>query len=164
MFSSSRPKQPIVVADLRQFSCFSWHVTVRSSIRRYALATPASVHCMSRQLLFGDLSLALGSGHPRNGELFTIHRIISHWINVCAPWGLFASSASLGFSGFSSLTGADPVGSFPRTETVASHQTLCTLFSMCATVQTAHLLLECMPRSSSQQSSHCGTGYISHHT
>ena len=62
---------------------------MRSTFRRYATATPASVHCMSPQFVFGDLSctgLRTELWNPRNHELFTIHRIISHWIIVHSFW------------------------------------------------------------------------------
>ena len=59
----------------------------RSTSRRYAMVTPASVHSMSRQLVFGDLSCTgfrRETWHPRHHELFAIHRTISHWIIVCS--------------------------------------------------------------------------------
>ena len=49
-------KEAIVYAKFGQLSFLSGRVCVRSTLRRYAMATPASAHCMSRQLVFGDLS------------------------------------------------------------------------------------------------------------
>ena len=77
----------LVFGDL---SCTGFRC-VRSTLRRYAMATPASVHCMSRQLVFGDLSCTgfrRKTWHPRHHKLFTIHRIISHWIacSACSSW------------------------------------------------------------------------------
>ena len=54
--SLSRPKEATVNANFGQLSFLSGRVCLCSTLRRYAIATPASVHCMSRQLVFGDLS------------------------------------------------------------------------------------------------------------
>ena len=45
-----------VNANAPQLSFLSGRMCVRSTFRRNAMAAPASVHCMSRQLVFGDLS------------------------------------------------------------------------------------------------------------
>ena len=63
---------------------------MRSTLRCNAMATPASVHCMSRQLVFGDLSctgLRRKVWHPRHHCLVTIH-IVSHWI-VRSSWNFW---------------------------------------------------------------------------
>ena len=80
-------KEAIVYANFGQLSFLSGRVCVRSTLRRYAMATPASAHCMSRQLVFGDLSctrFGRETWHPRNHQLSTIRRIISHWSIVCS--------------------------------------------------------------------------------
>ena len=70
---------------------------MRSTLRRNAMATPASVHCVSRQLVFGDLSctgLRRKVWRPRHHCLVTIH-IISHLI-MCSSWNfrIWSSSCS----------------------------------------------------------------------
>ena len=71
---------------------------MRSTLRRNAMTTPASVHCMSRQLVFGDLSCTgfrRKIWHPRHHCLVTIH-IISHWI-MCSSWNFWISCSSWNF-------------------------------------------------------------------
>ena len=62
-------EEAIVKANVPQLSFLSGRMCVRSTLRRNAMATPASVHCMSRQLVFGDLSctgLKRKTWHPRH--------------------------------------------------------------------------------------------------
>ena len=57
-----------------------------STLRRNAMTTPASVHCMSRQFVFGDLSctgLRRKIWHPRHHC-----HIISRWI-MCSSWNFW---------------------------------------------------------------------------
>ena len=92
-------------------------VSVRSTFRRYAMATSAFVHCMSRQLVFGDPCLGLGSGGRRG-----FRGIMSS--PPSATSSRIGSSVLLlglhhlphlvlsGFTGFSSLTCSDLTGRF----------------------------------------------------
>ena len=67
---------------------------MRSTLRRNAMTTPASVHCVSRQLVFDDLSCTgfrRKIWHPRHHCLVTIH-IISNWI-VRSPWNFWIWSS-----------------------------------------------------------------------
>ena len=106
-------KEAVVDANFWHLSFLSGRVCVRSTLRRYAMATPASVHCMSRQLVFGDLSCTWFRG--RFGTLGTMSSspsIASSRTGSCAPPG------STG-SGFSGLTGSDPAGN-PTRGTIVS--------------------------------------------
>ena len=123
----------MIDADFGQLSFLMGNVSVRSTFRRYAMAAPASVHCVSRQLVFGNLSCT-GFGretwHPRNHERFTIHRIISHWILVCSSCSSFVCPPLSHLDSWDSLDhlvlrvrtrpGAPP--RLPTTETGTSHQ------------------------------------------
>ena len=119
---------------------------MRSTLRRDAMATPASVHCVSRQFVFGDLSctgLRRKIWHPRHHCLFTIH-IVSHWIvpSSCTSWIFWIRILrSCGFG-----HGRQPS---PRTQTMASHQSCflsvscrcCTRCFLCsATVQSRNIV------------------------
>ena len=108
---------------------------VRSTLRRNAMATPASVHYMSRQLVFGDLSciwFKKKTCPPPHHEHFTIHRIISHWIvcSSCSSWVFWIWA----FWSYRFGSNQDP----PK-KTVASHQSCfpsvscrcCTRCSLC---------------------------------
>ena len=113
-------KEAIVDANFWQRSFLSGSVSVRSIFRRYAMATPASVHCMSRQLVFGDLS-CVGTINPSPSTTS------SHTGSSCALPALpgsapFAPPGSSGFSELCGLTGSHLAASLPRTETEASHQ------------------------------------------
>ena len=66
---------------------------MRSTLRRNAMATPASVHCVSLQLVFCNLSctgLRRKVWHSRHHCLVTIH-IVSHWIerSSCSSWNFW---------------------------------------------------------------------------
>ena len=81
-----------VVAILRRI------FRMRLTLRRNAMTTPASVHCVSRQLMFSDLSrtgFRRKIWHPRHHCLVTIH-IIPHWI-MCSSWDFWISCSSWNF-------------------------------------------------------------------
>ena len=68
---------------------------MRSTLRRNAMATPASVRCVSRQLVFDILSctgLKRKVWHPRHHGRVTIH-IISYWIGR-SSWNVWIWSSS----------------------------------------------------------------------
>ena len=72
---------------------------MRSTLRRNAMTTPASVHCVSGQHVFGDLSCTgfrRKIWHPRHHCLVTIH---SSRIGSYAPPGTSGSRAPPGSSG-----------------------------------------------------------------
>ena len=108
-------KEAIVYANFGQLSFLSGRVCVRPTLRRYAMATPASVHCMSRQLVFVDLSC---TGFRR--RLGTLSTTSSSPSTASSRIGSCAAPGSSG-SGFSGLTGSDPAGNLSRTQKVASH-------------------------------------------
>ena len=67
-------------------------------LRRNVMTTKASVHCMSRQLMYNDLSrtgFRRKIWHPRHHCLVTIH-IISHWI-MCSSSNSWISCCSWNF-------------------------------------------------------------------
>ena len=82
-------KEAIVDANFWQLSFL---LRVRSTLRRCAMATPASVHCVSRQLVFGDLSCTgprREIWHPRHHSPSTSSRI-----GTCAPPATSGTSGS----------------------------------------------------------------------
>ena len=145
---------------------------MRSTLRRNAMTTPASVHCMSRQLMFSDLSCTgfrRKIWHPRHHCLVTIH-IISHWIS-CSSWDFWIwILRSFRFG---------PCRHTPilNLQTVASHQSCFLLVSCrCCTrcslgTQLCNLGIENLSTPSGskhqvslQQSNLCGTCNLWHHT
>ena len=113
---------------------------MRSTLRRNAMTTPASVHCVSRQLMFSDLSRTGCSGGSF-GNLGTIASSpsTSSRMGSCVPPGTSGSRAPPGTSGFcappgasgfSCLTGSDPAGNPPilNLQTMASHQSFFSWF------------------------------------
>ena len=100
---------------------------MRSTLRRNAMTTPVSVHCMSRQLMFSDLSC---TGFRR--KIWNLGTSASSCIGSCAPPGTSGSRAPPGTSGFFGLTSSDPAGNSPilNLQTVASHQS-CFLLVSC---------------------------------
>ena len=71
---------------------------MRSTLRRNAMTTSASVHCVSRQVMFSDLSrtgFRKKVLHPRHHCLVTTH-IISHWI-LYSSWNFWISCSSWNF-------------------------------------------------------------------
>ena len=168
-------EEAIVNANVPQLSFLSGRMCVRSTLRRNTMATPASVHCMSRQLVFGDLSctgLKRKTWHPRHHKHFTIHRIISHWIvcSSCSPWVFwiwvfwsyrFGSSwqPPEEDSGIASVL--FPFGFMKMLNALFS---LCTQLCNHCIVNPSSLSGSTHRFSSQQQSSLCGTGNLSHHT
>ena len=149
---------------------------MRSTLRRYKMATPASVHCMSRQLVFGDLLHWVQEEDlaPSAPYIISSPSTASSRIGSRAP-ALRESSGS----GFSGLTGSDPAGNLPilTLQTVASHQSCfllvscrcCTRCSLCTQLYNLGIVNLSSPsesthRFSSQHSNLSGTGNFCHHT
>ena len=161
---------------------------MRSTLRRNAMATPASVHCVSRQLMFINLSR---TGFRRVICTFgtmSSSPSASSRIGSCAPPGTSGSRAPPGTSGFcappgasgfSGLTGSDPAGKLLilNLQTMASHQSYFLLVSRkCCTrcflcTQLYNLGIENLSTPSGpkyqlslQHSNLCGTYNLCHHT
>ena len=127
---------------------------MRSTLRRDAMTTPASAHCVSCQLVFS----------------FCAMRVLSARVSAICLSGTPLGSSGSGFSG---LTGSDPAGNRPRNEclspqTVASHLSrflsvscsCCTRCSLCTQLCNRSIVNLSSPsgsmhRFSSQHSNHC---------
>ena len=102
---------------------------MRSTLRRKALTTPASVHCMSRQHIVSDLSCTgfrRKSWHPRHPphHLALDHVLLLELLDLDSP--------GTSGSGFSRVTGSDPAGNPPTDSGIASIMFLLVSFRRCA--------------------------------
>ena len=144
---------------------------MRSTLRRNAITTPASVHCMSRQLMFSDLSCTgfrRKIWHPRHHCLVTI---------MCSSWNFWIPCSSWNFWILWSYR-FGPSRQLPDSESpdsgIASNlfslgflYMLCALFSLCATVQSRYsesLNSFWTQASIFLHSNLCGTCDLCHHT
>ena len=155
-------EETVVYANFVQFSFFLRGVCVHSTLRRNAMATPASVQCMSRQHMFCNLSctgLRRKVWHSRHHALITIHRFYSHWI-LCTSCSLHLSD--LGFPVLQVRTLPGTPRFFVFGSCFLSVSCSCTRCSLCTQkcnrgIENLSAPSEFTHRFSSQQSNLCGT-------